>query len=343
MAYYHNTIRAYTLALLNFFNEMYLQYKNSNGDLITVNIPIHYKNVEKSALMNMTEKQIISGNMNVLPRAYLVLNSLSRDLERQTSKLNKLSRFRNGVTQEYAYQSVAYTFEYSVVVLCRGMSETAQIIEEVCPKFNSNVSIDVYDRKNLDEAYRAIIQLNSVSLEPEEFEELSVNLSRVTFDLTLAGFLHEPIQDYSQVLKYHINLYTPEAKDSEMFRVDDDLVQPDYDFMTTGNETENGEDLTGEKNKSDFSIALISDLRLKSLERTIINENNSKIVVDYECSRNPKIEFDIITASDKIELSIDEDDVKAVYVFGIKDTLFTVQAKLTDGECRKCIQQTFRL
>ena len=200
MAYNHNTIRAYTLALLNFFNDLCIQYKNSNGDLITVNIPIHYKNVEKSTLMNMTEQQIISGNMNVLPRAYLVLNSLSKDPDRQTSKLNKVSRFRNGETQEYAYQSVAYLFEYSVVILCRGMSETAQILEEVCPKFNPNISIDVYDRKNLDEAYRAVIQLNSASFEIEEFEELSINLSRVTFDLTLAGFLHEPIQEYSQVL-----------------------------------------------------------------------------------------------------------------------------------------------
>lgn len=342
MAYYHNTIRAYTLALLNFFNEMHLQYKNSNGDLITVNIPIHYKNVEKSALMNMTEKQLVSGNMNVLPRAYLVLNSLNKDQERQTSKLNKISRFRNGELQEYAYQSVAYTFEYSVVILCRGMSETAQIIEEICPKFNPNVSIDVYDRKNLDESFRTIVQLTGVSFEIEEFEELSVNLSRVTFDLTLAGFLHEPIQEYSQVLKYNINLYTPDVKETEKFRVDDDLVQYDYEFETNGND-KNGIDLTGKTNESDFSVAMISDLKLKSLTRQIVNENNSKIVVDYECSNIPKIDFEIVTASDKIEISADDDSINSVYVFGIKNTLFTVQAKLTDGECKKYIQQTFRL
>ena len=342
MAYNHNTIRAYTLALLNVFNDLCIQYKNSNGDLITVNIPIHYKNVEKSTLMNMSEQQIISGNMNVLPRAYLVLNSLSKDPDRQTSKLNKVSRFRNGETQEYAYQSVAYLFEYSVVILCRGMSETAQILEEVCPKFNPNISIDVYDRKNLDEAYRAVIQLNSASFEIEEFEELSINLSRVTFDLTLAGFLHEPIQEYSQVLKYNINLHTPDVNEVDKMIVENDLVQPGYEFESDGN-VEDGEVRTGETNESDYFTATLSDLKINSLTKTIIDDNNLQISIDYRCSRTPKIDFQIITSSDKVEISVDDEDINSVYVFGTKNTSFTVQAKLTDGECIRYIQQTFRI
>lgn len=341
--YLHNTIRAYTLALLNFFNEISIQYTNSNGDLLTVNIPIHYKNVEKAALMTMTEQQIVSGNMNVLPRAYLVLNSINKDTDRQTSKFNKISRFRNGETQEYAFQSVAYTFDYSVVIMCRGMSEASQIIEEVCPKFNPNISIDVYDRKNLDEPFRAVIQLTGVDFEVEEFEELSTNLARVTFNLTLAGFLHEPIQNYAQVLKYNINLFTPDAREAMRFRVDDDLVQPDYEFATTGNDLNNGADLTGKFNESDYAKTMISDLRVQSLTRTTIDDNNSKITVSYTCTNTPQVDFKILTASDDIKISVDDDDINSVYVFGIKNTLFTVQAKLTDGECIKCIQQTYRL
>lgn len=341
--YLHNTIRAYTLALLDFFNEIYIQYTNSNGDILTVNVPIHYKNVEKTTLMNMTEKQIMSGNMNVIPRAYLELTSLSKDPDRQTPKFNKISRFRTGEVQEFAYQSVPYTFEYNVVILCRGMSEVAQLIEEVCPKFNSNVSIDIYDRKNAGEPYRAPIQLTGVDFEIDEFEELSTNLARLTFSLTLYGFLHEPIQEYAQVLKYQINLHTPDTRETETFRVDDDFVQPDYEFMTNGNDLESGIDKTGSKNRSDASIIKISDLRITALKCTAIDDNNCKISVEYTCSNDPQIDFKILTQSDTVKIEVDEDDISSVYVFGIKGAKFTVQAKLVDGECKKCIQQTYRL
>ena len=341
--YLHNTIRAYTLALLNFFNEISIQYTNSNGDILTVNVPIHYKNVEKSTLINMTEKQILSGNMNVIPRAYLELTSLSKDADRQTPKFNKISRFRNGEKQEFAYQSVPYTFEYNVVILCRGMNEVAQLIEEVCPKFNSNISIDIYDRKNIEEPYRAPIQLTSVDFEIDEFEELSSNLARLTFGLTLYGFLHEPIQEYAQVLKYNVNLYTPDARETELFRVDDDFVQPDYEFMTNGNDLANNVDRTGSKNESDFSKLKISDLRITALRHSVIDDNNCKVSVEYSCSSKPQIDFKILTQSDDVKIEVDEDDINSVYIFGIKGAKFTVQARLKDGECIKCIQQTYRL
>ena len=227
------------------------------------------------------------------------------------------------------------------------MSETAQILEEVCPKFNPNISIDVYDRKNLDEAYRAVIQLNSASFEIEEFEELSINLSRVTFDLTLAGFLHEPIQEYSQVLKYNINLHTPDVNEVDKMIVENDLVQSGYEFESDGN-AEDGEVRTGETNESDYFTATLSDLKINSLTKTIIDDNNLQISIDYRCSRTPKIDFhkidfQIITSSNKVEISVDDDDINSVYVFGTKNTSFTVQAKLTDGECIRYIQQTFRI
>ena len=65
--FHHNTIRRYTLALLDFFNDVEIQYKDSNGALVTKKIPIQYRNKEKYEMMDKSFQQEISGNMEVLP------------------------------------------------------------------------------------------------------------------------------------------------------------------------------------------------------------------------------------------------------------------------------------
>ena len=92
---------------------------------------------------------------------------------------------------------VAYTFSYSLKIMCRGMNEACQIVEEIAPKFNPNVAIDLYDAENEDSLTRVALQLNSIGIESEGFEEKSMNICTVSCDLTLNGYLFQPIQKYS--------------------------------------------------------------------------------------------------------------------------------------------------
>ena len=92
--FHHNTIRRYTLALLDFFNDVEIQYKDSNGALVTKKIPIQYRNKEKYEMMDKSFQQEISGNMEVLPRGTLNLTQMSRSSDRNTSKYNKFSKLK---------------------------------------------------------------------------------------------------------------------------------------------------------------------------------------------------------------------------------------------------------
>ena len=93
--FYHNTIRKYTLALLDFFKNLEVQYKNENEEIITKNIPIHYKMKEKEFLLDKSQKQIFTGNTNIIPRGLLELTSLTPSTDRQTSKYNKINMLRD--------------------------------------------------------------------------------------------------------------------------------------------------------------------------------------------------------------------------------------------------------
>lgn len=207
--FYHNTIRKYTLALLNFFKNLEVQYKNDDGSIITHQIPIHYKMREKEMLLDKTQTQILTGNTNVLPRAVLELTSLSASTDRQASKYNKINMIRTDDGVEYQYHAVSYTFSYSLKILCRGMNEACQIVEEIAPKFNPNIAIDLYDAENEDEPTRIPLQLNSIGIDTEGFGEKTMNICTVSCDLTLYGFLFQPIQKYSIIKKLKISLNTP--------------------------------------------------------------------------------------------------------------------------------------
>ncbi len=214
--FHHNTIRKYTLALLNFFNRLEIQYKNDSDQIIVKKIPLHYKFQEKEMLMDKTETQILSGNMNTLPRAVLELTSLKPNTNRQTSKYNKINRLRLAESQEYQYNCLSYDFDFSLSILCRGMSEACQIVEQIAPMFNPNVAIDVFDAENEETPTRVPLQLGDIGIEPESFGEKSMNICTVKASLSLSGYLFQPIRECPLIKELKMSFNTP-YRETEMF------------------------------------------------------------------------------------------------------------------------------
>ena len=181
--FYHNTIRRYVLALLDFFNNLEVQYTD-NDQIITKSVPIRYKTREKLLSQDKSTEQVLTGNTNVLPRAELELTDVS------------------------------------------------QIIEQVCPKFNPNVAIDIRDAENETVPTRIPLQLGGVKFEAPEYDEKSNNIFTVSFDLTLLGYLFEPIKKYSLIKEFNINLNTPSVQ-SVNLKTNVKNSIPNFDFKRT--------------------------------------------------------------------------------------------------------------
>jgi hypothetical protein len=208
MFYHHGTIRRYTAALLSMFNGLEIQYKDSNGVLHSRNIPIRYGFREKSSILSeLDTKQILSGNTNVLPRATLSLSVLLKSDERTRSKYNKIGTKSNAESFDYMYNSVPYTFNFELEVLCRGMNEATMIIEQIVPKFNPIYNIDIWDADNLDEPTRVPVKLLDISIASEEYEELSTNIVTVSAGLEIKGNIYSPIQTVERIkdFKMYVN------------------------------------------------------------------------------------------------------------------------------------------
>jgi len=202
---HHYTMRTYTAALLDLFNDLEVQYKLSDGSLKTKNIPLNYSGREKAIVMDKyTIEQILSGNINVLPRATLTLLGMQKSKNRTTNKNLKINTVKTVDSFSYSWNSVPYIVNYELIIQCRGMNELTSIIEQICPKFNPIVNIDVADAQNLSEYTRIPITLDDITWTDDEYSELSSNVFTITAQLGVSGSLYSPIREIEKIKEFKI-------------------------------------------------------------------------------------------------------------------------------------------
>ena len=201
----HGTISLYTGALLSFLRKIKIEYLDENENLITKNIPIMYSSKEKArSLEFFNQKDFISGNVNLLPRGTLALVSIMKREDALLNRNIKINKVKNiNGSFEYSYNSVPFSFVYEFNIFCRGMSELTSLIEIIMPKFNPNLSLDVYDVANLDEPSRVPLKLMDVTFsEVDEFSETSKNIWNLTFSMQIDGNLYQNIKTINPLTEY---------------------------------------------------------------------------------------------------------------------------------------------
>lgn len=213
MFYHHNTIRTYTGALLNLFNDLEIQYKNSTGEVSSRNVPVRFSHREKSKMLDEhTVEQIMSGNFNVLPRANLLWSAIIKSDQRTTNKHVKVNTKAKEDTFEFLYNSVPYEFMFELSIICRGMNEATMLIEQIAAKFNPIVNIDVYDAVNLDEPTRIPVTLLDIGINTEDYEELSNNIITISFGLSVKGNIYPPIKSIERIKELKMIISETETK-----------------------------------------------------------------------------------------------------------------------------------
>ncbi len=203
MFYHHGTIRTYTGAILDLFNDLEVQYKNSKGEISSRNVPVRFSSREKSSILDEhTVEQISSGNYNVLPRANLLWSAIIKSDNRTTNKHVKVNTKANEDNFEFLYNSVPYELMFELAIVCRGMNEATMIIEQIAAKFNPIVNIDVYDAINLNKPTRIPVTLLDIGISTDGYEELSSNIITISCGLSVKGNIFPPIKTIERIKEF---------------------------------------------------------------------------------------------------------------------------------------------
>jgi hypothetical protein len=285
----------------------------TTGETLKKIVPIKYSSVEKSRLFDdYTSEQILSGNYSVLPRASLSLLSMSKSEQRVMNKNNKIGNYKSDTTMEYMFNSIPYEFTYNVVFQCRGMNEATQIVEQIAPKFNPIINIDIWDASNLDEPTRVPVSLNDVQMDQEEYSELTTNIITITFGLTLLGNLYPPIKSLPRIQEFQIYINQIEnsalATRKEMMEWDVDLygnIMGKVLDLYTEDQTSNSSQPCGFKyDADDVKVGLWADrVIVENMDDVFISTDVQSILEEIYTSINKENGF--LQLDETGELDID--------------------------------------
>lgn len=191
-----NTIRKYVAGMLAFFSNLRVEYL-ANGKVYQRKLPVFYGNREKLLTIEEHEfTELMNGNTNFLPRASLVIDSMTYDANRQNNKNVAVQRelTMQSLTNKnaFAYMTSApspYNIAVRLNLITRGMNDAMMLVEQVASFFNP-----FYTFKMVEEQQESSIrlQLDSVTFEPPEIDQFSNNEVMVEFGFTLYGNMYKP-------------------------------------------------------------------------------------------------------------------------------------------------------
>ena len=160
-------------------------------------LPVFYGNREKLLTIEEHEfSELMNGNTNFLPRASLVIDSMTYDQNRQNNKNVAVQRelTMQSLTNKnaFAYMTSApspYNIAVRLNLVTRGMNDAMMLVEQVASFFNP-----FYTFKMVEEQQESSIrlQLDSVTFEPPEIDQFSNNEVMVEFGFTLYGNMYKP-------------------------------------------------------------------------------------------------------------------------------------------------------
>ena len=191
-----NTIRKYVAGMLAFFSNLRVEYL-TNGKVYQRKLPVFYGNREKLLTIEEHEfSELMNGNTNFLPRASLVIDSMTYDQNRQNNKNVAVQRelTMQSLTNKNAFAYVTsapspYNIAVRLNLITRGMNDAMMLVEQVASFFNP-----FYTFKMVEEQQESSIrlQLDSVTFEPPEIDQFSNNEVMVEFGFTLYGNMYKP-------------------------------------------------------------------------------------------------------------------------------------------------------
>ncbi len=201
---YFSSIRGYTLALLNAFNNIkyWVPTDGTEEDETQkeYTVPISFGNYDKSIMLNdLSEKDITQGNFNFLPRLVLSFEGVSKAPDRQTNKFNKYSKKVTGedghVSMDFSWNSVSYDFHFTLLLQTRGLTIASMIMEETLVKFNPTLNLMIKEFPIFKNRTETQILISDPAFEiMSEFAEEEVNVVNVTMDITVRGNIYSNIE-----------------------------------------------------------------------------------------------------------------------------------------------------
>jgi hypothetical protein len=209
--FYHQILRKTVVSFGTLFNNIHVQKKDKDDDLISdLEVPLSYGPRSKFLAKIQQQEDLRKPTAISLPRMSFEMNSLTYDASRKTSVTKSFKTVGTDDQVRRVYLPVPYNVGFELNIMTKLNDDALQIIEQILPFFQPsfNVTIDLIDI--IGEKRDIPIVLENISFTDEYEGDFSTRrVLMYTLQFTAKTYLFGPIADSTDGLirKVQVDYY----------------------------------------------------------------------------------------------------------------------------------------
>ena len=189
--FYWGTIRKAIVAFGNMFNNINVERRDADGNIIQIlKVPLSYASKSKALARIQQRPNVDDRSVQIIvPRMAFEMTTMNYDYNRKISPVQQ-SRAVNSTsnTLDSQYAPTPYNINVQLYVYVKNQDDGLQIIEQILPYFNPDYNLTVKSIPQLNIKNDLPIILDSVSFEDNyegEFEDRRTIIWTLSFTLKL--------------------------------------------------------------------------------------------------------------------------------------------------------------
>jgi hypothetical protein len=231
--FYWGTIRKAIVAFGNMFNNITIERKDANGNVVQLQrVPLAYSPQQKFLAKIKQQPNVDNTNFQViLPRMGFEMVSLDYDPNRKISPMQQSRTINSSSSASAMYAPTPYNINVLLYIYAKNQDDGLQIIEQILPYFNPDYNLTIHAIPELQINNDLPILLSSIGFTDDYEGDMTTRRAIIwTLSFVMKLNFYGPVNKQGIINKVTTNTFNDPALSSQQSRI---IVQGTGDLANT--------------------------------------------------------------------------------------------------------------
>lgn len=196
--FYHGQIRRYVSLFGTLFTDIYIKRKNEDGTVgQTLKVPVKYGPGNMYLKAAQDETRDVKQISRVLPAMAFELENFYKDVSRKTNPMNRIQNmtYDSNGNKDWQFNRIPYSFIFNLNIRTKNSDDMMQIVEQIVPAFDGNLSVTIEDTTGVQVEQDIIITLEEIDIHDNYDDEMQSRMLEYKITFELKGYLYKRTQN----------------------------------------------------------------------------------------------------------------------------------------------------
>ena len=196
--FYNGMLKKYVGIFGSIFSDLYIQrISDDKTRTDVIKVPIKYGNGNMYIKAEQGELRETSKVSRVLPAMAFEIDNLYKDTSRKTNPNNIIQQpeytTKNGTsTRPYQFNKIPYNIMFTLKIHTKNIDDMLQIVEQIVPAFDGNLSITLEDtQNNVNNDQEITIRINEIKIVDNFEDEMKSRLIEYSISFEMKAYLYK--------------------------------------------------------------------------------------------------------------------------------------------------------